>query len=71
MLGVHSRTVLSWDAETTRSPAGENWTPVMTSLCPKKRNALALGFRFQIIRVLSADPEAERNMDRDTMNMMR
>lgn len=58
MLGVHSRTVLSLEDVATREPEGEKWTPVMASWWPTKRKALAFAARFQIIRVLSADPEA-------------
>ena len=60
MEGVHNRTVLSFEEEATSKSDGENCTPVMTSWCPTKRKALALGARFQIIRVLSTDPEAGR-----------
>ena len=62
MLGVHNLTVMSLEADTTRSPKGENWIPVIASLCPRKRKALALGLRFQIIRDLSVDPVANDNM---------
>lgn len=58
MLGVHNRTVRSLEDVATKDPEGEKWTPVMASWWPTKRKALALGARFQIIRVLSTDPEA-------------
>lgn len=65
MLGVHSRTVLSLEDVATREPEGEKWTPVMASWWPTKRKALAFAARFQIIRVLSADPEAAGRQRKD------
>lgn len=65
MLGVHSRTVLSLEDVATREPEGEKLTPVMASWWPTKRKALAFAARFQIIRVLSADPEAAGRQRKD------
>lgn len=58
ILGVHNLTVLSLDPEATSSPDGEKCTAVTTSWCPTNLNALDLGLRFHIIRVLSQDPVA-------------
>lgn len=58
MDGFHSRTVLSLDEVATKLPEGEKCTPVMMSWWPTKRKALAFEAKFQIIRVLSIDPDA-------------
>lgn len=68
--GVHSRTVLSLEEVATRLLDGENCTPVMAPWWPTKRKALAFGARFQIIRVLSTDPEArERQKEGNEENL--
>lgn len=67
MVGVHSRTVLSLEEVATRLPEGEKCTPVMMSWWPTKRKALAFGARFQIIRLLSTDPEARGRQKKDEL----
>lgn len=67
MVGVHSRTVLSLEEVATRLPEGEKCTPVMMSWWPTKRKALAFGARFQIIRLLSTDPEARGRQRKDEL----
>lgn len=56
--GFHSRTVLSLDEVAIRLPEGENCTPVMVSWWPIKQKDLAFEAKFQMISVLSTDPEA-------------
>lgn len=58
MEGFHTRTVLSLDEVATRLPEGEKCTPVMASWWPIKQKDLAFEAKFQIIIVLSTDPEA-------------
>ena len=48
----------SLDADASTSPAGENCTSLIFSVCPIYRNALSCGLKFHIITVLSADPDA-------------
>lgn len=59
VLGVHSRTVLSSEAEASRCPAGENSTPVTANVWPTKRIARVLGFRFHTMTAMSAELVAE------------